>query len=98
MTDEPEPEELLDITGPAGETLFWHALEHVIAEHGPKLQGELDELWAHYRDISDERLLALVAALCAEFAIQGLLEALGPGFDKLRDDADFTFSLKIKTV
>jgi len=98
MADEPKPEEIIDITGPAGETLFWHALEHVIAKHGPKLQAELDELWAHYQDISDERLLALVAALCTENAIQGLLEAVGPGFDKLRDDADFTFSLKIKTV
>jgi len=98
MTDTPNPEEIVDITGPAGVTLFWHALEHVIVEHASEFQSGFDELWAHYNDISDERLLALVAALCVETSIQGVLEAFGPGFDKLQDDSDFTFSLKIKTV
>jgi hypothetical protein len=97
MANDPKPEEIIDITGPEGETLFWHALEHIIAKHGPKLQAELDWLWAHYKDISDERLLAVVAALCVENAIQELLEAFGPGFGKLRDNADFSFSLKIST-
>jgi hypothetical protein len=94
----PRPEEIIDITGPEGETLFWHALAHIVAEHVPQLQGELDELWVHYKDIADERLLALVAALCMENAIQELLQALGPGFAQLRDDADFTLSLKIKAA
>lgn len=93
----PEPKEI-DISGPAGETLFYHALEHVVVQHHPEFQAELDELWAHYKDISDERLLALVGALCVERSIQGVLEALSPGFDRLQDDAAFTFSLEIKTV
>ncbi len=98
MAQEPRPEEILDITGPEGETLFWHALACVAVEHAPKLQGELDELWVHYKDITDERLLSIVAALCVENAIQELLEGVGPGFTQVRDDADFTFSLKIKTA
>jgi len=98
MTDTPKPDQILDISGPVGESLFWHALEHVVLEHQSEFQIGLDELWAHYKDISDERLLALVGALCVETYIQGLLEAFGPGFDKLQDDSDFTFSLKIKTV
>lgn len=94
----PEPEQLFDISGPTGETLFSHAIEHVVVQHHSEFQAELDEIWAHYKDISDERLLALVGALCVERSIQGILEALSPGFDTLQDDSAFTFSLKIKTV
>jgi len=98
LAEEPKAETIIDITGPEGETLFWHALAHIIADRGPQLQGELDDLWVHYRGIADERLLAIVAALCIENAIEELLEALSPGFAQLRDDAGFTFSLKIKTA
>jgi hypothetical protein len=95
---EPKAEEIIDITGPEGETLFRHALAYVVAEQGPKIQSEMDELWSHYKDVSDERLLALIAALCIENSIQELLQALGPGFSQLEDDVNYTFSLKIKTA
>ncbi len=78
--------------------LFWHALACVAVEHAPKLRGELDELWVHYKDIMDERLLAIVAALCIENVIQELLEGVGPGFAQAREDANVTFSLKVKTA
>lgn len=98
MDHEPNPEEVLDISGPEGETLFWHTLQHVVTKPSFRLQVDLDSLWLHYKDISDERLLAIVAALCVESAVQELLEAIGPGFGKLRDETDLTFSLKIKVV
>ena len=96
MTTEPKPEEIVDLSGPQGETIFRHPLAYIIADHGPQLQSELDEMWTHYKDISDERLLALVAALCIENAVQGLLESFSSGFAELREDSGCTFSLKIK--
>ena len=92
--NDPKPEEIVNITGPEGETIFWHTKVWLAAGYESRLQAELDKMWAHYKDIDDDRLLALVAALCIEDSVGVLLQAFAPGFSQC--DADFTFSLKIK--
>ena len=96
MTETPKPEQIVDITGPAGETLFWHTKEWIVAKSVPAIQADLDNTWHHYRDITDDRLVALVAALCVEGAVDALLEAMAPGVATLKNDTDFKFSVKIK--
>ena len=91
------PENVLDITGPEHESLFWHLKEWLFSqERVPEVQKRLDELWNHYRDVTDDRLLALVAGLCIESSVDLLLIAFAPAFGQYRDDIDFTFSIKIK--
>ena len=68
MANEPRPEKIVDITGPAGEILFYHASVSLIAGRWPDVQAKLDQMWTHYKDITDERLLALVGALGCNLA------------------------------
>ena len=95
MTDEPSPEQIIDIGGPRGETLFYEAKEWLLSGAECDLQAELDALWEHYRDVTDERLLALVACLCLEQSVDALVGAFAPGFDKCSHDQGFTSSVKI---
>jgi len=98
MTEIPNPEKLIDITGPEGETLFWSAKAWLVAGSEGQIQARLDEMWVHYSDVTDDRLLALVGALCVEASVDALLEAAAPGFAQCREDQDVTFSLKIKVA
>ena len=52
MTEIPNPEKNIDITGPEGETLFWSAKAWLVAESGSQIQARLDEMWVHYRDVT----------------------------------------------
>ncbi len=54
------------------------------------LQQTLDHLYA----VKDERALVLVGALLVENAIDDLLLAFMPGYKKLSDNREFTFSMK----
>ena len=98
MSKEPEPDEMIDITGPDGESLFWHLKDWLVSGHESTIQEHLDQDWEHYKDIEDHRLLALVAGLCVERGIDALLLAFAPGFDEYEEDSDLTFSMKIKVA
>ena len=98
MSDQPKPEELVDITGLARESLFWEAKSWIVLKAAPGIQADLDATWRHYRDVTDDRLVALVAALCIENSIDELLLSIAPGCHQCKEDQDFTLSVKIKTV
>lgn len=98
MTSGPRPEEIVDITGPEGETLFWHLKGWLVARREHQIQARLDEMWAHYKEIADDRLLVVVAALCVEESVNALLQAIAPHFDQCLEDTDFTFSLRIRVA
>ncbi len=98
MSEEPKPEQIINLNGVEGQTLFWHAKAWILDGRQNEVQSRMDEVWAHYRDIADDRLLSLVAALCVESYLDRLLQAISPGFDQYRDDVDFTFSVKIKVA
>ena len=85
---DPPREELIDITGPEGESLFCRAKQWLLAECATDLQASLDATWVRYKSIDDERLLALVAALCVEGALDGLLVGFALGFGSCISDTD----------
>jgi hypothetical protein len=88
---------IVDMNGPEGESLFSHPTAWIFTkERIPEIQKRLDELWVHYRDVKDDRLLALISGLCIESSVDLLLEAIAPDFTKYREDLDFSFSVKIK--
>lgn len=99
MTDRPPPAtEVVDITGPEGASLFWHAKLWLVADAMKDVQEDLDATWKHYKDIKDERLLALVGALCVETSVDRVLRSFAPGFTAYSEDVDFTFSVKLKVL
>jgi hypothetical protein len=93
---QPKPEEMINIEGSEKETLFWHLKSWIISGKEDDLQKHLDELWLHYKDVKDQRLLALVGALCIETALDILLTKFMVDYESLKKDTDITFSLKIK--
>jgi hypothetical protein len=95
---EPKSEEIININGPERETIFWHAKGWLVAGYEARLQAELDKMWAHYKDLTDDRLLTLVAALCIENSVDAVLQAFSPRFADCLGSSDFTFSLKIEVV
>lgn len=97
MTNAPPPDdEQLNIQGPAGESIFCHTKVFLVEDSLPKIQGDLDSTWVHYRDLDDDRLLVLVAALCIEGGLDDLLLAIAPGVDSASKDRTFSFSVKVK--
>lgn len=94
--DEHRPEQMIDITGPRGKTLFCEPKSWLIAAKEQDIQAHIDERWRHYGEAKDDRLVALIGALCIESSIDSLLIAAAPGFPQYLDDTAFTFSVKTK--
>lgn len=92
---EPRPDEVVNIEGQEGETLFWHLKEWLINDQASAVQQDFDRLWAHYKDIQDDRLLAIVGALCIEAALDRLLLQFAPKYDDFARSADVHFSTKV---
>jgi len=95
MEHQPNADEIIDIQGQAGETLFWHLKGWLVRDREDAIQQRLDELWENYKEVQDERLLALVGALCIEASLDNLLSRFAPQYDVLLDNVDVTFSVKI---
>lgn len=99
MSEEPRPEQFINIEGPRGESLFRRLLIWLIPRNRvARLQKELDDYWAHYRHLADERAVVLVGALCVEDSLDGLIWAFFPKSKSLLKNRDFSFSLKIDIV
>ncbi len=98
MADTPKPEEMIDISGPKNESLFYEAKSWLVATKIEDIQARLDERWQYYGKVKDDRLVAVIAALCIESSIDALLTAVAPGFQQYIKDIDFTFSIKIRMV
>lgn len=96
MTDEPNPRNIINLHGEDKETLFWNLKTWLIVEKAEELQKRGDDLWENYKEVKDQRLLALVGMLCVENALDELLEGFILDFKNLKEDSDVTFSLKIK--
>ncbi len=96
MENQPNSEEILNIEGADNETLFWHPKSWLLTDKKDDLQKNVDELWEHYKDIDDQRLLALVGGLCIETALDELLQGYILNYDSIKENMDITFSLNIK--
>lgn len=98
--EELKPEQIINIEGPAQESLFRRLLTWLLSSHGTTefqagLQKELDAYWAHYKDLADERAVVLVGSLCVEDCLDRMINAFFPASKVLHENRDFTFSLKI---
>jgi hypothetical protein len=71
----------IDLSGPPNETLFWDD-NPVPVKDLQTMWANLDPMWRHYRHLDDDRLVARVAALCIETAIDRLLRSIAPGFNR----------------
>ena len=98
MTHTQKPDEFINIEGPKGESLFHQGKSWLLIGREQEIQAQLDERWQYYREATDDRLVALIAALCIESSIDALLGAMAPGFKDCAQDTDFTFSVKIKMI
>lgn len=99
MSQAPKPEQYINIEGPPGESVFRRLVEWLFPfDRMPELQKELDDYWAHYKDLADERAVALVGALCVEDSLDRMINAFFPASKILHENRDFTFSLKIDIV
>ena len=95
---EPQHEKVLDIEGPEGETIFWHSKGWLVKDRVDQIQEFMDEMWEHYREAGDDRLLAVIGALCVERAVNALLLGFAPAFEQYEGASQFTFSLKTKII
>ncbi|MDY8094476.1 hypothetical protein UY456_15870 [Paenibacillus polymyxa] len=89
-------DDIPNIIGPIGESIFdrpiWWCLDK-------ETQGDLMIIFTqsleHIVRIHDERLLLITGALLVEGSIDNLLSDFMPGYNALKDNRDFSFSLKI---
>ena len=96
IQDELPPADELNFGGPVRQTLFDRFLAWCIpARWQSTVQEELDVTFA-YLSSEDDRAVALVGALLVESAVNGLVAAYVPGYRKLADMRDFTFSMRIE--
>jgi len=91
-----DPNETIDLQGEEGEALFWHLKKWLMEEHAGEVQARLDDMWQYYKSVRDERLLALVGALCVEKSLDILLDSFMDDYEPLLEDDDITFSIKTK--
>ncbi len=61
-------------------------------------QNELPELFKKVEGLNDHRLLAIVTALIVENRIDKLLETFCPRYNRLSEQREFGFSLKIRML
>jgi len=97
MADRPTtPEFSFDPSGPDGESLFRSFGD--LGHWGPSKESleELIALVEQLREFDDDRLTVLFGSLVIENAVDALLESAFPGFQRLRENRDFTLSLRIE--
>jgi hypothetical protein len=91
----PPAEEQVNIQGPASETLFHRARTWALtAGKAAELQTSLDSLLGHVASLADDRLLALLGALVLENAVDRLAGGILPGYEDIRNNSDFSFSMR----
>lgn len=96
---EPKPEEIINIEGPSGESVFRRLISWCVQpEASGKFQQRIDEILGRVEELDDDRLLVLVGALIVENAVDELLAAIMPGYASLQDKRDFSFSTRIEVA
>ena len=85
----------MEIEGPPGESVLYCAWVWLLPGEMEEVREELEAYWAHYEDLTDERAIVLVGALCVEDCLDRMISAFFPASKILHENRDFTFSLKI---
>lgn len=99
MSQEPKPEQFINIEGPHGKSRFRRLLVWLLpsdpTEYQRELQKEIDDYWAHYKDLTDERAVVLAGSLCVEHCLNRMIDAFFPASGRLHD---FGFYRKINLI
>ena len=99
MVSVPKEEEVINIQGIHGETIFYHPIVSFISqEMSMSLQREINKTIEYVQGLNDDRLLVLVGALVVENAVDKLIASVFPGYKSLHSQRDFTFSMRIEIV
>jgi hypothetical protein len=99
MSEEPKHEQFINIEGPYCKSRFRRLLVWLLpsdpTEYQRELQKEIDNYWAHYKDLTDERAVVLAGSLCVEDCLNRMIDAFFPASGSLHD---LSFSRKINLV
>ncbi len=90
-------DKLINFEGQKGESFFYQFKTWCLPkEFQEDLQKSVDDMLQKVSDLKDDRLLVLIASLIIENAIDELLKAIIPDYKKVKENKDFTFSMKIE--
>ena len=99
MSEEPRPEQFINIEGPYGESRFRRILVWLLPTDQEKyqreIQREINEYMAHYRGLTDERAVVLAGSLCVEDCLGRMIDVFFPAANMLHG---LGFSHKIRLV
>jgi len=98
-----ESKKFLNIEGAPGESIFRRPISFLLTPSEGKFyeavfQKELEEYWAHYKELEDERAVVVVGSLCVEDCLDKMIEAIFPRSKELLENKDFSLSLKIDLI
>jgi hypothetical protein len=82
--------------GERGESVFSIPFLSITEIHESNL--ELPDFFKKIEESGDERSYVIISALVVENQLDGFLEIIMPGYSKLTEIKDFTFSLKIELL
>ena len=95
VTATPQGGFIINIEGPKGESLFYEPLGWTLQEDLKLVGGQYKEYERVFIKSGEDRLLALVANLSMEDALDNFLVAYIPHYKCLSENRDFTLSMKI---
>lgn len=92
----PKPEEIINIEGEKGNSLFYRIIIHAVNQENFKdIQEKLDSYLEKYTKTSDDRALAIIGALSVENELDNFLATWIEGYKHIASNKDLTFSFKI---
>jgi len=96
MSDESANNEKRILDGEKGQSVFTHPSADPSQIYKRNLEN--DQLMAKAKGAADERSYVLIVALIAEYRVNQVLRAWLPGYKKLDDNHDFTFSMRTELI
>lgn len=94
-----KPEEIINIEGKKGNSLFYRTIIHAVNQENFKnIQEKLDSYLKEYEKISDDRALAIIGALIIENELDNFLAEWIKIYSYLKNNKDLSFSFKVDLV
>ena len=92
-----KPEEIIDMEGEKGNSLFYRTIVHAVnQEKFNDIQEKLDNYFEKYEKTSDDRALAIIGALSVENELDNFLATWIKGYKRVASNKDLTFSFKVE--
>lgn len=96
MGDKMDDKKMIKFSGPKKESIFHcYIAEFLSTEASQEFQEKVDGIMSKVMSIKNDRLLVLLGALIIENSLDEFLSTIIFKYKTLRDNRDFTFSMKI---